>query len=139
MEFIVKAVSASYHDRMRAFYILVKMCALCIKFSILMRVRNVQFCLRACESPGFLNSPADMAFADKCIRRLFTLLRPHNPCLVHCFALAQSATSHLKIYFSISSAASAPQHAYVKYQGLLFSTSEVTSEGDNLLVWSKSE
>jgi hypothetical protein len=123
---------------MRAFYILVKMIALCIKFSLLMRVRNVQFCLQACDRPGFLDSTTDMAFADKCVRRIFTLFRPHNPCLVHCFALAQSATSHLKIYFSISSTASAPQHAYVKYQNLLFSTSEVTSKGDDLLVWSKS-
>jgi hypothetical protein len=137
MEFIVKAVPASYHDRMRAFYILVKMIALCIKFSFLMRVRNVQFCLQVCEKPGFLNSSKDMAYADKCIRRFFKLFHPNNPCLVHCFALAQSATSHLKMYFSISSTGGAPQHAYVKYHNLLFSTAEVQNERDNLLVWSK--
>ena len=80
-----------------------------------------------------------MAFADKCLRRLLTFLQPKNPCLVHCFALAQSASDNLKIYFTIPKVASAPPHAYVKYQELFFSTARVDREADNLLVWSKND
>lgn len=103
-----------------------------------MRFSNVQSCFKACKKPGFISTTKDMAFADKCIRRIFTFLQPKNPCLVHCFALAQSANKHLKIYFILPKTAAAPTHAYVQYQELLFSTTNLDSEAENLLVWSKS-
>lgn len=111
---------------------------LCMKYSFFMRFSNIQNCLKACEKPGFIYTANEMALADKYIRRLFRFLQPHNPCLVHSFALAQSARHHLKIYFIFPKTAAAPPHAYVQYQEFLFSTANVDRGADNLLIWSKS-
>ena len=122
---------------MRALLILFKITALCIKYSLLMLTRDIQFCLKECKKPGFLQTTQEVALADRFLRRIFSYLQPKNPCLVHCFSLAQAAQDNLKIYFLIQDAKIAPSHAYVKYREQLFSTAKVSRDDANLMIWSK--
>ncbi len=78
-----------------------------------------------------------MALADRCIRRLFRYVKPKNPCLVHCFTLAEAAENNIKIFFELQKSQMVPGHAYVKYRENLYSTATVSGESDSLMVWNK--
>lgn len=103
-------------------YLSFKIVYLCLYYQDLLKKKEFRFFIQRHKTTQTQDLSSLVPFADRQMRRILKVFPTSSPCLLYCLVLSHLAGKEAQFYLWVQSKEPFQAHAYLKYQGQIYST-----------------